>query len=175
MEPKRLSDEALQHLSRLEFPGNVRQLENLCHWLTVMAPGQVVDVSDLPAEFRGEPPGGAPDWLGVLQQEAERRLARGETGLMDALGRQMDEQARVLDEEYRRLDDRHAPIDALAHEMEAASKPMEAIGAQMEAQGRLVEEASVRVEAKLKKLMAEDDEDATEIDDRRQETGVRGE
>src|SRR5207302_11056224 len=45
VEPKRLADEALQHLSRLELPGNVRQLENLCHWLTVMAPGQVIEVA----------------------------------------------------------------------------------------------------------------------------------
>src|SRR5438874_5258842 len=41
VEPKRLSDDALVYLARLEFPGNVRQLENLCHWLTVMAAGQV--------------------------------------------------------------------------------------------------------------------------------------
>src|SRR5437762_8460338 len=54
VEPKRLADEALQHLSRLELPGNVRQLENLCHWLTVMAPGQVIEVGDLPAEFRDQ-------------------------------------------------------------------------------------------------------------------------
>jgi two-component system, NtrC family, nitrogen regulation response regulator GlnG len=39
VDPKRLSDDALAHFARLEFPGNVRQLENLCHWLTVMAPG----------------------------------------------------------------------------------------------------------------------------------------
>jgi two-component system, NtrC family, nitrogen regulation response regulator GlnG len=39
VEPKRIADDALAHLARLEFPGNVRQLENLCHWLTVMAPG----------------------------------------------------------------------------------------------------------------------------------------
>src|SRR5216117_4158894 len=54
VEPKRLADEALSHLSRLNFAGNVRQLENLCHWLTVMAPGQVVDVGDLPVEFRDQ-------------------------------------------------------------------------------------------------------------------------
>src|SRR5215470_7774613 len=52
VEPKRLSDQALAHLSRLEFPGNVRQLENLCHWLTVMAAGQVIEAVDLPAELR---------------------------------------------------------------------------------------------------------------------------
>ena len=91
VESKRLSDEALGHLSRLEFPGNVRQLENLCHWLTVMAPGQVVELGDLPVEFRD--PAVAPaatDWVAALEQEAERRLTRGETGILDALGRQFE-------------------------------------------------------------------------------------
>jgi two-component system nitrogen regulation response regulator GlnG len=91
VEPKRLSDAALEHLSRLDLPGNVRQLENLCHWLTVMAPGQVVEVGDLPAEFREL--GGsatATDWVAALEQEAERRLTRGETGILDALGRQFE-------------------------------------------------------------------------------------
>ena len=50
VEPKRLSDPALQHLLRFGFPGNVRQLENICHWLTVMAPMQQIDVKDLPPE-----------------------------------------------------------------------------------------------------------------------------
>jgi two-component system nitrogen regulation response regulator GlnG len=90
VEPKRLSDDALQHLSRLEFKGNVRQLENLCHWLTVMAPGQVVDVGDLPAEFRDQSPAAASDWLSALEHEAERRLARGETGILDELSRQFE-------------------------------------------------------------------------------------
>ncbi len=91
VEAKRLSDDAVEHLSRLEFPGNVRQLENLCHWLTVMAPGQVVDLGDLPAEFRN--PGvssEATDWVAALEQEAERRLTRGETGILDVLGRQFE-------------------------------------------------------------------------------------
>ena len=51
---KRLTDAAVQYLATRELPGNVRQLENLCHWVTVMAPGQVVDVADLPPEIRGE-------------------------------------------------------------------------------------------------------------------------
>jgi two-component system nitrogen regulation response regulator GlnG len=91
VEAKRLSDDALGHLSRLDFPGNVRQLENLCHWLTVMAPGQVVELGDLPAEFR-DPTAvtAASDWVAALEQEAERRLARGETGILDALGRQFE-------------------------------------------------------------------------------------
>jgi two-component system nitrogen regulation response regulator GlnG len=90
VEPKRLSDDALAHLVRLEFPGNVRQLENLCHWLTVMAPGQVIEVGDLPAEFRDQVATASADWLAALEHEAQRRLARGETGILDALSRQFE-------------------------------------------------------------------------------------
>ena len=51
MEPKRLSEDALARLQAFDFPGNVRQLQNLCHWLTVMAPSAVVDAKDLPPEL----------------------------------------------------------------------------------------------------------------------------
>ncbi|GAB3543844.1 nitrogen regulation protein NR(I) [Noviherbaspirillum agri] len=51
VEAKRMSDSAMQFLSSLDFPGNVRQLENLCNWITVMAPGQTVDVKDLPPDL----------------------------------------------------------------------------------------------------------------------------
>jgi two-component system, NtrC family, nitrogen regulation response regulator GlnG len=50
VEPKRISDAALAWLEGFGFPGNVRQLENICHWLTVMAPAQVIDRKDLPPE-----------------------------------------------------------------------------------------------------------------------------
>ena len=90
VEAKRVSEDAVTYLSRLPFPGNVRQLENLCHWLTVMAPGQVIEVGDLPAEFRAESTIGPSDWLSALEQEAERRLARGETGILDSLSRQFE-------------------------------------------------------------------------------------
>jgi len=50
VEPKRISDAALARLSNFAFPGNVRQLENICHWLTVMAPAQLVEPKDLPPE-----------------------------------------------------------------------------------------------------------------------------
>ena len=50
VEPKRISDAALAQLATFGFPGNVRQLENICHWLTVMAPAQLVEVKDLPPE-----------------------------------------------------------------------------------------------------------------------------
>ncbi|HQN12204.1 MAG TPA: nitrogen regulation protein NR(I) [Quisquiliibacterium sp.] len=52
VEPKRLTDEALTALSAFSWPGNVRQLENVCHWLNVMAPSQTVGVADLPPEVR---------------------------------------------------------------------------------------------------------------------------
>jgi two-component system, NtrC family, nitrogen regulation response regulator GlnG len=54
-EAKRISPSALARLSQFAFPGNVRQLENVCHWLTVMAPSQVIDVKDLPPEVLDSP------------------------------------------------------------------------------------------------------------------------
>lgn len=53
-DPKRLTDTAMQFLCALELPGNVRQLQNLCNWITVMAPGQTVEVTDLPQELLNE-------------------------------------------------------------------------------------------------------------------------
>lgn len=57
VEPKRIAEAALQRLESFSFPGNVRQLENICHWLTVMAPAQQVSVKDLPPEVLQEPVG----------------------------------------------------------------------------------------------------------------------
>ncbi|NML14390.1 nitrogen regulation protein NR(I) [Azohydromonas caseinilytica] len=51
VEPKRITEAALQRLAAFDFPGNVRQLENICHWLTVMAPAQVIEPKDLPPEL----------------------------------------------------------------------------------------------------------------------------
>jgi two-component system nitrogen regulation response regulator GlnG len=51
VEAKRVSDQAMQFLASLDLPGNVRQLENLCNWITVMAPGQTVEIKDLPPEL----------------------------------------------------------------------------------------------------------------------------
>ena len=50
VEPKRISEQALEILGHFNFPGNVRQLENICHWLTVMAPAQMIEAKDLPPE-----------------------------------------------------------------------------------------------------------------------------
>ena len=54
VDPKKLSDEVLKEIAAMPFPGNVRQLENLCHWLTVMTPANIIGVSDLPADIMAE-------------------------------------------------------------------------------------------------------------------------
>ena len=90
---KRLTDAALQFFAAQEWPGNVRQLENVCHWVTVMAPGQVVDVKDLPPEVRGEGSDAASadgDWRRVLEREVASRLARGESDIADPLTRDFE-------------------------------------------------------------------------------------
>ena len=75
VEGKRFSEAALKHLCSVDFPGNVRQLENLCHWLTVMAPGQLVELADLPPELRDAPVSAqAGDWEDALAQEVDRLL-----------------------------------------------------------------------------------------------------
>ena len=53
VEAKRITDAALARLMRFDFPGNVRQLENICHWITVMAPAQMIEAKDLPPELLG--------------------------------------------------------------------------------------------------------------------------
>ena len=50
VEPKRIVANAMQVLEQYPFPGNVRQLENICHWLTVMAPSVTIEAKDLPPE-----------------------------------------------------------------------------------------------------------------------------
>jgi two-component system, NtrC family, nitrogen regulation response regulator GlnG len=56
VEPKRFTEAALAQLAGFNFPGNVRQLENICHWLTVMAPSQVIEAKDLPPEVQTSAP-----------------------------------------------------------------------------------------------------------------------
>jgi two-component system, NtrC family, nitrogen regulation response regulator GlnG len=91
VEPKRLSDAALKFLTAQDFPGNVRQIENLCHWLTVMAAGVNIEVKDLPPELRVESAATtAQNWVGALEQEVTNALNRGETGLIDGLGSQFE-------------------------------------------------------------------------------------
>jgi two-component system nitrogen regulation response regulator GlnG len=94
VEVKRISEAALKYLETLDWPGNVRQLENVCHWLTVMAPAQSIEVADLPADLREvrADGGGAvvTDWVKSLEQEVTRRLAAGEISIGDDLTRQFE-------------------------------------------------------------------------------------
>ncbi len=91
VDAKRLSENALNFLEQQDFPGNVRQLENLCHWITVMAPGQLVEVADLPPDVRGagERPAAAFDsnWKRALEREVSASLGRGEKNIFDGLNR----------------------------------------------------------------------------------------
>jgi two-component system nitrogen regulation response regulator GlnG len=120
VETKRITDESLSRLAAFDFPGNVRQLENLCHWLTVMAPAQVVEPKDLPPELLD--PAGAPGatpsslavdtqlvaaaaapaldasampaqlaaWLADLKRDAKRRLDAHEPGVWETLTHQFE-------------------------------------------------------------------------------------
>jgi two-component system nitrogen regulation response regulator GlnG len=92
VEAKRLSDAAMKFLAAQDFPGNVRQLENLCHWLTVMAPGVNIEVKDLPSELRYESGAAATEqnWVAALEREVANALHRGDSGLMDVLGPQFE-------------------------------------------------------------------------------------
>jgi two-component system nitrogen regulation response regulator GlnG len=86
MDAKGVSDSALKTLVNLPWSGNVRQLENVCHYLTVMAPGQVVEVGDLPTDLmQGTVVQAGGDWLQALAAEASARLARGDAAILGEL------------------------------------------------------------------------------------------
>ena len=96
VETKIITDDAQKVLASFSFPGNVRQLQNICHWLTVMAPGQRIDVADLPPEVRAAPASrtgaddGEPGWRMALDRELARALAQGEAAVGDRLEREFE-------------------------------------------------------------------------------------
>ena len=84
-EPKILSPEAEKHLSMLPWEGNVRQLENTCRWLTVMAPGREIHLDDLPPEFiekSVEKPTDSNSWEQQLRHWADSELAKGKHDIL---------------------------------------------------------------------------------------------
>jgi two-component system nitrogen regulation response regulator GlnG len=90
VEPKLLQAEVERYFMSRPWPGNVRQLENTCRWLTVMASGKSVHLEDLPPELREAPaaPQAQPDWEASLALWASQQLAQGERGVLaDALPR----------------------------------------------------------------------------------------
>ena len=86
VEPKLLKSETEDYLRNLPWPGNVRQLENTCRWITVMASGREVHVDDLPPELLSQPQESAPvsNWEQALRQWADQALARGQSNLLDS-------------------------------------------------------------------------------------------
>ncbi len=88
VDPKTLRPEVERYFMGLDWPGNVRQLENTCRWLTVMASGQEVLLEDLPPELREEAETGRPgggNWETALSRWVDQALARGEEGLLNDL------------------------------------------------------------------------------------------
>jgi two-component system nitrogen regulation response regulator GlnG len=80
--PKTVLPEALTILQQYDWPGNVRQLENMARWLTAMAAGDAIHPEDLPPELQPADQPDTPDWHQALRTWAQRRLAAGETALL---------------------------------------------------------------------------------------------
>lgn len=87
--PKRLTAAAEQILVNAAWPGNVRQLENTCRWLTVMAPGQTIDVADLPHDLSNDEvkntQANSAQWYTLLRNELKSRCEAGDTHILDNL------------------------------------------------------------------------------------------
>jgi len=86
VDPKQPTPAALKYLSSMSWSGNVRQLENVCHWLTVMAPGQNIDVADLPPELKEDTakPISGSSWQEALAAEVMNALNRGEQNILES-------------------------------------------------------------------------------------------
>jgi two-component system nitrogen regulation response regulator GlnG len=85
VEVKKLDTETATFLANLQWPGNVRQLQNTCRWMTVMSPGQTIHMEDLPQELQSKQSfeNEKDDWESALRRWADRKLASGETTLLD--------------------------------------------------------------------------------------------
>ena len=85
VETKQLSSEAAAHLQKLDWPGNVRQLENVCRWLSVMGSGNQILVNDLPPELKEQTPTASLEesWQEVLSTWAKKELQFGQQQLLD--------------------------------------------------------------------------------------------
>ena len=92
VDAKIISESALNYLAAQDIPGSVRQLENLCHWLTVMTPTQQVEIADLPQEWRESPATAVPgvDWRHALKQQVALALQRGDQNILDNLSQQFE-------------------------------------------------------------------------------------
>jgi two-component system nitrogen regulation response regulator GlnG len=84
MASKAISPEVENYLMQLPWPGNVRQLENTCRWLMVMAPGQVVQIDDLPTELANgsDESTSRDDWQHLFRQWASAKALSGQEGAL---------------------------------------------------------------------------------------------
>ena len=82
-EKKYLSAEVEEYFMTLSWPGNVRQLENTCRWLTVMSPTREVKLEDLPDDLKVESVENLNDWTKVLQSWSENYLSKGKNNLLE--------------------------------------------------------------------------------------------
>ena len=82
-EKKYLSAEVEEYFMTLSWPGNVRQLENTCRWLTVMSPTREVKLEDLPDDLKVESVENLNDWTKVLQSWSEHYLSKGKNNLLE--------------------------------------------------------------------------------------------
>ena len=82
-ELKYLSEEVESYFMNLNWPGNVRQLENICRWLTVMAPSREIRLEDLPEDLKNESLSVKDDWASLLKAWADNSLSNGEEGLLN--------------------------------------------------------------------------------------------
>ena len=98
IETKLVLPKTQEFLNRLDWPGNVRQLENFCRWVTVMAPGKEIHLDDLPPELRDTEPSAetAENWESTLRHWVKSTLLKGETGLLSNI---LPEFERILIEE----------------------------------------------------------------------------
>ena len=91
VERKVLTPEAVDCLQSYEWPGNVRQLENICRWITVMAPANKVTMDDLPKEITGfKPEVRISDWQQALAQHAHSRVLLGKQDILLELTQQFE-------------------------------------------------------------------------------------
>ena len=82
-ETKYLSKEVEEYFLTLSWPGNVRQLENICRWITVMSPSREVRLEDLPNDLFVETMNNEKDWTNTLKKWAEEKLVQGETEILN--------------------------------------------------------------------------------------------
>lgn len=88
--PKHLDKKTEDFLCRLPWMGNVRQLENTCRWLTVMAPGKSIQLEDLPPELQAHNANDSGQWQDTLKTDIDQRLVRGDADIFHDLNNEFE-------------------------------------------------------------------------------------